>query len=284
MNSTPGFSNTKSGSGSMKYSLCTLLVTVFALSGCSTGGSSQLGDDYSQVYAETEGVQRRALVIGMTAVDPGSYGGWDGACPGADVDADVVSQLCLDQGLQLVTYYNQEATWARTKAAALAATKGMRPGDLFVIFIAGHGGQKRDYGGDEADGYDETLLLWDGEITDDQLLNLWESMPKGVRVLYITDTCNSGTNYRSRRDYRRTIPRDFRGALVHIGGCSDGESSFGSAQGGIMTTALIDAWEEGIGLWQWYIAMVKRMPEKQAPIWAEFGNVDAEFRLGAALQ
>jgi hypothetical protein len=38
-----------------------------------------------------------------------------------------------------------------------------------VFFVSGHGGQVKDTDGDEEDGLDETLCLWDGQCADDFL-------------------------------------------------------------------------------------------------------------------
>ena len=39
--------------------------------------------------------------------------------------------------------------------------------------------------GDEPDHRDETWCLYDGEIIDDELLDLWSGFGKGVRILVI---------------------------------------------------------------------------------------------------
>src|SRR5690606_28987188 len=58
---------------------------------------------------------------------------------------------------------------------------------------SGHGGQLPDKNGDEDDGEDETWCLFDGELVDDELSNLWSSFKKGVRILVFSDSCHSGT-------------------------------------------------------------------------------------------
>lgn len=62
----------------------------------------------------------------------------------------------------------------------------------------GHGGRLRDDDGDEADGYDETLIPLDyesaGQIRDDDLLKyLVVPMQAGVFVTSVMDCCHSGT-------------------------------------------------------------------------------------------
>lgn len=71
-------------------------------------------------------------------------------------------------------------------------------GDCVYCHYSGHGGKVRDDNGDEADGYDETLVPLDfqsaGQIRDDDLLKtLVIPMRKGVFVTSVMDCCHSGT-------------------------------------------------------------------------------------------
>jgi hypothetical protein len=269
-----------------RESLAVVMVAAVGLvSGCtSTGGGSGGGSDTNDFPAVT-GVVRRAVVVGLTAVDPRAYGGWDGACPGCDVDASAFALLCREQGLQVAELHNAAATVGKVKKAGRAAWKDMKAGDLFVLFVSGHGGQVKDEDDDEDDGKDETLCLWDGQCTDDYLRALWEEIPAGVRVLYVTDTCNSGTNYKGGpRLVGRSLPRGYEGAMIHFGGCADGESSYGSAQGGSWTTALIDGWSGTNSYRGWFDGAAVVMPAGQVPVYAEYGAVTAAFRDGVALR
>eukprot|EP00542_Grammatophora_oceanica_P019860 CAMPEP_0194047474 /NCGR_PEP_ID=MMETSP0009_2-20130614/24936_1 /TAXON_ID=210454 /ORGANISM="Grammatophora oceanica, Strain CCMP 410" /LENGTH=315 /DNA_ID=CAMNT_0038693117 /DNA_START=96 /DNA_END=1043 /DNA_ORIENTATION=- len=73
-----------------------------------------------------------------------------------------------------------------------------RAGDAVFCHYSGHGGKLRDDDGDEADGYDETLVPLDyqtnGQIRDDDLFNmLVGAMPKGVYMTCVMDCCHSGS-------------------------------------------------------------------------------------------
>jgi len=230
-------------------------------------------------------IKRAAVVAGLTAVDPRAYGGWHGDCPGCDVDAELFALLCRERGLTVAELHNSQATIDGTIAAARAAWRGLQSGDLFVLYVSGHGGQIPDGDGDEIDRLDETLCLWDGELSDDVLRTLWEEMPAGVRVLFVTDTCNSGTNYRYRpRSIRPTIPRSYSGSLIHYGGCADGYSSFGSEQGGVWTTALLDTWTPTQTYRSWFQSAALLMPSNQTPYYAEYGHVAEAFRSTCVFQ
>ena len=94
-------------------------------------------------------------------------------------------------------------TWEETLAAA-------RSGDRLLLTFAGHGSRVPVLPGnpsDEADGYDETLVLTEydasqgrnGEhIIDDELAAMFQAASaKGVIVIFIADSCHSGTLTRS---------------------------------------------------------------------------------------
>jgi len=66
-------------------------------------------------------------------------------------------------------------------------------GDYFLITYSGHGGQIPDTNGDETDFLDETWCLYDGQLIDDELYNLWCEFKEGVRIFIVSDSCNSGT-------------------------------------------------------------------------------------------
>lgn len=72
-----------------------------------------------------------------------------------------------------------------------------KAGDLIVISYSGHGSSVRDLDGDEADGRDETLCFHDRNYTDDELRNLFNKKPNGVKLVFLSDSCHSGTVTRS---------------------------------------------------------------------------------------
>lgn len=223
---------------------------------------------------------RRAVIVGLTSVDAGKYNGWSGDCPGCDVDAQTFALMCDARGVEHKLLLNDGATLDRTLATAKAAYSGMRSGDLLVIYISGHGGQQTDSNGDEDDGKDETLCLYDGQLNDDLLGIMFMEIPTGVRVFYVTDTCNSGSNYKLQP---RSIPRTMAAQLIHYGGCADGASSYGTEQGGTFTTALVDAWQDSNTYKGWFQKAYLLMPKNQDAVYAEW-NVSDEFRNMEALR
>ena len=76
--------------------------------------------------------------------------------------------------------------------------QGCQPGDSLIFHYSGHGSQQRDYSGEEADGYDETLCPVDfetqGMIVDNEInATMVRPLPRGVKLHAIIDACHSGT-------------------------------------------------------------------------------------------
>jgi hypothetical protein len=62
-----------------------------------------------------------------------------------------------------------------------------------VIQYSGHGTHTRDRTGDEEDNEDECLCALDGIIIDDELRKLVNKLKKGARLLFLSDSCHSGS-------------------------------------------------------------------------------------------
>lgn len=221
-----------------------------------------------------------AVVAGLTRVDPAAYNGWSGDCPGSDVDAETFALMCEGEGVPLALLRNTGATRAGVLDAARSMVATLAPDGLLILYFSGHGGQKRQaVSGSEPDGQDETICLWDGPLRDDDVWTMLQRLPAGVRVWMITDSCNSGTNYRGVHDYAGGIAaaaaREGRGrsvSLLHWGGCGDGEYSYGSPQGGHFTTALVDAWRRGQSYAEWFAEARRLTPPTQVPTCAALGE------------
>ncbi len=80
-----------------------------------------------------------------------------------------------------------------------------------VFHYAGHGHFEPDKSGDESDGSDEALVLYDhdknGYLIDDNLKKLYDRFPPNSNLTLIMDCCHSGSNQRGPEDlYYRFIP------------------------------------------------------------------------------
>jgi hypothetical protein len=63
---------------------------------------------------------------------------------------------------------------------------------------SGHGGQIPDLNNDEEDALDETWVLYDRELLDDELYTMYGQFKEGVRIFVLSDSCHSGTVAKNR--------------------------------------------------------------------------------------
>jgi hypothetical protein len=116
----------------------------------------------------------------------------------------------------------------------------------------------------------------------------------------ISDSCNSGTNYRLRmtapvneqaifRPLARRSTRELSidAQLIHIGGCRDGFGSAGYHHGGAFTIALCEAWESGSfrgNFKDLHSRICELIRSDQKPQYSEYGPVSDEFRAQRAFE
>lgn len=234
-------------------------------------------------------IERAAVCSGWTAINPNSNAGWNGECPGCDIDAKAMYAWSADIGASARLMLNAGATITKWKAAISAAAAPLHRGNLLIITLSGHGGQIPDDNGDEADGLDETSCLWDGQLRDDDFLALLKTLPRGLRILIISDQCHSQGNFMfSRFQLSQVNPgkpmidstegSGFDGEIIQLAGCREESYSFGGDTGGTWTTTFLKYRDCGMTLTQWFEQAKKEMPDNQVPVWVEYGNVSDEFR------
>jgi hypothetical protein len=145
-----------------------------------------------------------SLHIGLNSVDPNSYEGWDGQLVACENDADSTRDIATSLGYDTRTLKTRQATRLAVVNAIGEAAKELQKDDIFLLTYSGHGGQVPDTNGDEPDKKDETWVLYDGELVDDQLHELYTRFPAGVRIFVLSDSCHSGSV--TRELYVRTAP------------------------------------------------------------------------------
>lgn len=246
-------------------------------------------------------MKRLAICVGLDRVDPDAYDGWDGECPGADLDIHRQAVKCHRAGFDGVTVlFNESARPAYLKPVFEEACDVLGPDDLFALIFSGHGGSWRDLDGDEEDGRDETLALWDGELVDDKIAEYLCAVPADVRIWLFTDSCHSGTVHRGieRRRRRRRIDqsrpiklrersvRGMQASLLHFAGCADDRYSYGVPSGGWFTSAFLAVESRAkrpLSYREAFNRACKAIPKmhKQKPIMSEWGEpsfADMEVR------
>jgi metacaspase-1 len=134
-----------------------------------------------------------SIHIGLNQVDPDAYDGWDGKLSGCINDANSMKGIADELGYQSTTLIDAEATSSRVIEEIARASQNLSSGDILLLTYSGHGGQVQDVNGDEDDGQDETWVLYDRMLVDDELYSLWSQFGSGVRIFVLSDSCHSGT-------------------------------------------------------------------------------------------
>ena len=243
-----------------------------------------------------------ALLVGLTHVDPSVYGNdeygnpWDGSsgCWGCDDDVANMRALLEREGYQVKTLLDENATQTNVEKALKTAAADAVSGSTFLFYYSGHGGQLDDDNGDETDGLDETLCLFDGQMRDDVLNKTWITFPKDCVIYMLADSCHSGTNFRALGRTSRPVAVDFgkdllgdpdmKAALLHLSGCRDDQESAGYQTGGLFTTTLVNIWNKGryAGTWDtFHDAISAQLPADQRPMGNLYGPATAAEALGS---
>ena len=134
-----------------------------------------------------------SLHIGLNRVDPTHYVGWKGELAACENDARDMETIAKGQGFATQSLLTKAATSTALLDAIEKAAKGLVEDDFFLLTYSGHGGQINDVNNDDPDGLDETWVLYDRELVDDELYAMWSRFRPGVRIFVSSDSCHSGT-------------------------------------------------------------------------------------------
>ncbi len=225
-----------------------------------------------------------ALTVGLNSVDPRHYEGWSGDLVACEADAKDMSTLLQTRGFQVTTFLTKQATREAVLKHLAEVGALAKPGDIFVYTNSSHGGQLPDQSGEEEDGLDETICMYDGQIVDDELYAALGKYAPGVRVLVLSDSCHSGTmtrgapgerpvraqaperrprgmplevqarTYYAHREMYDKVLRDqanrhsrdaTKASILLISGCMDNQSSSDGAFNGLFTGTLLRVWNGG---------------------------------------
>lgn len=139
---------------------------------------------------------QHALVVGIDEYHPRETN-----LEGAVNDAQLLTETLRDIQVQLPAervLLNAQATRANVISAWKQMVAQAQPHDILIFTYSGHGGQQHEQAlpFDEPDGKDETLVLYDEYLTDDELTGLFASASE-YRILFVADSCHSGGLTRS---------------------------------------------------------------------------------------
>jgi metacaspase-1 len=136
----------------------------------------------------------QSLHIGVNKVDPAHYNGWEGTLAACEFDAEDMRALAVGKGFEASILLTKDATAAAVQAGIATAADRLAEGDVFFLSYSGHGGQVPDLNSDDdADKKDETWVLYDRQLVDDELYALFARFRTGVRIFMLSDSCHSGS-------------------------------------------------------------------------------------------
>ena len=153
-----------------------------------------------------------SINIGLNTLNTTHYGTGFNPLRSCLKDAQDMATLAKDKGFEVFKNDNTLPLVGTPKAEkvieAIKSFSGKDPestetplaaGDTLLVTFAGHGGRLFDVlsdgttAGDEPSGFDQTWCLFDRQILDDELAQLWSLFAEGVRIIFISDSCYCGT-------------------------------------------------------------------------------------------
>lgn len=104
---------------------------------------------------------------------------------------------------------NKQCTYRNMVNEITKIVESTGAGDICVITYSGHGTWVRDVDGDEADGRDEGLCPYDVAkgliLLDDELFKIFSKRHEDSKLIFISDSCHSGTVSRGILDFSEDV-------------------------------------------------------------------------------
>lgn len=196
-----------------------------------------------------------------------------------EADALAMQAIAIEQGFGTTrTLLSKEALYERVVEEISVAAVELESEDIFWVSFAGHGVRVLDGSGDEYDGYDESWLLSDLILTDDELHHLWSQFRPGVRLLIVLDCCHSGG---IDIPLHSNFPKIAASGIM-LASCSEPQYSREGDNHGFFTENLLRIWDKG-KFRKSYKRLNKQinesMGERQNSQYIRFGTTDRNFTL-----
>lgn len=134
-----------------------------------------------------------SLHVGLNQVDSIHYTGWKGELLACESDARDMEAIARSQGFVAHSLLTKAALSAAVLGTIERAAKELVEGDFFLLTYSGHGGQINDVMNDDPDGLDETWVLFDRQLIDDELYVAFSMFRHDVRILVFSDSCHCAT-------------------------------------------------------------------------------------------
>lgn len=136
-------------------------------------------------------MKRLAVCVGIN-----NYPGTQNDLSGCVNDAREWATELTTRGFSTTSLIDSQASKGGIMFHVKDALRQAQPGDVVVFTYSGHGSWTPDLDGDEPDGRDEALCPYDfenGLLTDDELYEVFTDRNPKVRLVFISDSCHSGT-------------------------------------------------------------------------------------------
>ena len=135
---------------------------------------------------------KTALCVGIN-----NYPGTANDLSGCVNDAKDWKKELERRGFKVELLLDSQATADAIRAALEDKVRSAVKGDTVVFTYSGHGSWLPDDDGDEVDGRDEMICPYDvgqgGAVMDDDLHEIFRQRAQGVKLVFISDSCHSGT-------------------------------------------------------------------------------------------
>jgi hypothetical protein len=227
-----------------------------------------------------------SLHIGLNQVDKQKYKLNVSDLVACENDAIAMRSLAESLGYSHTkVLLTANATHQNVKAAIADSATQLEAGDIFLLTYSGHGSQILDMNRDEPDGLDETWVLYDKELIDDELYDMWSKFTTGVRIVVISDSCHSGTIAKSSSFEGTHKGIDLEKIHVTANGilisaCKDSQVAWDGEVNSAFTSALLKTWDGGNfkgSYRQFRNAIAAKLPRSQSPNYFLFGGRSAKF-------
>ena len=249
---------------------------------------------------------KTALCIGIN-----NYPGTGNDLAGCVNDVNDWTKALEGRGFKVTQMVDKAATKNAMVEGIRKLVRDAKSGDVALLQYSGHGSWVPDEDGDEPDGRDEVLCPCDigpeAFIRDDDLYDLFAERQSGVRIVFLSDSCHSGTvaKFAPMADVNPRLPRarflppnaflpasrheatarlarsPVRGSKPHqgllISGCQDVQTSadawFGDRPNGAFTYYALKALPglpANATYRQWYAALREFLP---SPVYTQRPNL-----------
>jgi len=225
---------------------------------------------------------KKAVCVGIN-----DYPGISNDLKGCVNDANDWANLLEFSGFQIDKILDEQATKQNILNALDDLVTNATSGDQIVFTYSGHGTSVADTSGDEIDGYDEALYVYDGILLDDELRTIIKKLNPDVHMAVISDSCFSGTVTRVlntdavKPRYIKTDDIPATAKLkkrllseedmieILISGCTDSEYSYDAYMNGrwngAMTAFALSVIKKGQSYNEFYESLREYLPSSEYP-------------------